>query len=156
MKISRYSDGEREYQEVLDFYKKIEKDFYPPLSQRPSVKGYLDNTLRNNGTIIYLKKNNKIVSLVSYYYHSEKYNSPYIVTVATLKSYRRKGFATILLKKCLSDLKNKKLKKVKVRTWSKNKASLHFYKKLGFKPYKIVKNDRGKNINTIYFQKDLK
>lgn len=41
------------------------------------------------------------------------------------------------------------------RTWSTNEKQMHIFTKRGYKPVKVLPNDRGAGIDTIYFLKQL-
>jgi ribosomal protein S18 acetylase RimI-like enzyme len=154
MEVVKFKNKKGEYEKLLNFLKLVDKDFYPPLSERCPLKEYL-NAIVKDGIIIYLTENNKVIGMIGYYYFSKKFNCAYINTIAVLKEFRGKEFGELLLKKCLSDIKNQNIKKVKTRTWSTNKISIHLYEKFGFKVCNIVKNDRGPGVDSIYFEKKL-
>jgi len=154
MKIIRFANSKDEYKKLLDFFRIVDRDFYPPLSNRCSLKAYLDSIV-SKGVILYFLKNRKIIGLVGYYYFSTTYDSAYIKIIAILKECRGKKFGTALIGKCFLDLKNNNSKKVRIKTWSTNKISIHLYEKFGFKEYDVIKNDRGYGVDTIYFEKDL-
>lgn len=45
--------------------------------------------------------------------------------------------------------------KILTRTWSTNEKQVHIFTKRGYKPVKVLPNDRGPGIDTIYFLKEL-
>ena len=51
--------------------------------------------------------------------------------------------------------KSKKVKKVIVRTWGANFKSISLFKKLGFKKYKTIKNQRINGDSSVWFKKEL-
>jgi len=45
--------------------------------------------------------------------------------------------------------------KILTRTWSTNEKQIHIFTKRGYKPVKVLPNDRGPGIDTIYFLKQV-
>jgi ribosomal protein S18 acetylase RimI-like enzyme len=154
METIEYSDKPGEYDGVLDFFKVIDSYYYPQLSKRCSLREFIDPVIKE-GNIIYIKEKGKIIAMITYFYFNEKFNSAYIDTISIIKDHRRKGLGKMLIDKCLKDLKSKDIGLVKLRTWSTNEITTRFYPKIGFKVSKVVKNDRGKGIDSIYYEKKL-
>ena len=42
MEVVKFKNKKDEYKKLLDFLKLVDKDFFPPLSERCSLKEYLD------------------------------------------------------------------------------------------------------------------
>lgn len=93
--------------------------------------------------------------MITYYYYYPKYKSAYLDVIAISKKFRCKKLTSILMNKMFNDLKSKKIKKLKVRTWSTNLPSTNLYLKYGFKIYRTIKNARGKGVHSIYFKKQI-
>ncbi len=45
--------------------------------------------------------------------------------------------------------------RISTRTWSTNKAQIHSLKKRGYKEQRVLVDDRGPGIDTIYYGLDL-
>ena len=74
----------------------------------------------------------------------------YITIIIIDSRNRNKGFT-----KKMYDviLKERKGKKIATRTWSKNYSHMHILDKLGFKLVQRDLDDRGVNIDTVYYLK---
>ena len=78
-----------------------------------------------------------------------------ISTLAIHPKYRGKFLGRNLLSECFNILIEDKISKVNIHTWSTNKDALNLYKKKGFIIEKIKKEDRGKDIDTIFLSEVL-
>jgi len=66
----------------------------------------------------------------------------YIININILKHQRNKGYGTFLLQECLSDIKSKYIKKVKLNDISSNyRKQNNIYVKFGFKYQDNYNND---------------
>ena len=154
MDIIEYSNKPNEYGDVFEFFKITDSDYYPPLSERKPLAAYIDPIIKD-GNIIYLKENNEIIGMITYYYNYPDLNAAYISTISILEHYRGKNLSKLLMDKCFKDLKNNKIPLVKIKTWSTNNITTNLYPKLGFKIIKVIKDDRGPGVDSIYYEKHL-
>ena len=154
MDVLEYSDKDNEYNEIYEFFKIVDSYYYPPLSKRSPLTEFIDPIIKD-GNILYLKENDKIIGMITYYYFYPDLKAAYIDSISILEEYRGKKLGKLLMDKCFSDLKSKNIHLVKLRTWSTNKITTNLYPKLGFKISDIVKNDRGPGIDSIYFEKHI-
>ena len=91
-------------------------------------EGIINNNLRNlyfyisNSSIHfnYITTNNRIISHIHYIYDIK---SASMIFLKTKKNYKNKGFASILLKKSIKYLKNKKVKKIELDDMSNHSHS---------------------------------
>ncbi|NVM01139.1 MAG: ribosomal protein S18-alanine N-acetyltransferase [Candidatus Helarchaeota archaeon] len=60
----------------------------------------------------------------------------HIISIVIDKDYRRRGYGSILLKKTLEKIKEKKIKKLVLEVRVGNKVAITFYEKFNFKPIK--------------------
>ena len=74
-----------------------------------------------------------------------------IIGIGVAREYRRKGIGLRLYKKAISDLRNKGIKRIVVRSWSTNKPSIKLLSKLGFKKYYTVKGARVNGSDSLWF-----
>ena len=72
----------------------------------------------------------------------------YITTIIINSKSRNKGYTKKMYDKILNE---KKQRKIGTRTWSTNDSHIHILNKLGFKLIKRDKDDRGVNIDTVYY-----
>ncbi len=75
----------------------------------------------------------------------------YVSTVIVHPSYRGRGITEKLYREMLRETKLP----LATRTWSTNYAHIHILDKLQFKLMMVLKNDRGENIDTVYYMKTL-
>lgn len=164
---------------VIDLVKRYNYEFIPPLSCRrdiqeknlsqetsffeDNIESYL-NSLFEQSFIVALD-NEKVVGFMSFrenYIPAEiksgiksgnmlGYNFCYVSTIIVDRKYRKHGLATQFYHELfkLFDL-------ITTRTWSINYGHLNILQKLDFKLVKRISNDRGKNIDTVYFLKNVK
>jgi hypothetical protein len=148
---------------LYNLLQESDKEFVPPLSQRQttqdtilspmnlktstnSVQSYLNSLLKQNNLIAYV--NSQPVGFLSYTY---KDNKVYISTILVQKRFRKQKVATNLYAFLEQSLPKGTL--IETRTWSRNTGNLHTLISRGYSPNRIISSDRGKNIDTIYFQK---
>lgn len=160
---------------VIDLVKRCNYEFIPPLSCRrgiqeknlsqetsffeDNIESYL-NSLFEQSFIVALE-NEKVVGFMSFrenYIPAEIkvenmlwYNFCYVSTIIVDREYRKHGLATQFYHELfkLFDL-------ITTRTWSINYGHLNILQKLDFKLVKRISNDRGENIDTVYFLKNVK
>lgn len=154
MQIKEYHENSNSNEKLLQFLYSIEKDFFPPISTYGPLKEYLDFNIKK-GKILYIEENNEIVGFIGFFLKPKKYDCPYIRTVAILKKYRGKGFGKFLLKSCLNFVKERKYSRVVLTTWSKNEEGIKLYKNLNFHIRDVLKDDRGKGIDTYIFEAQI-
>ena len=75
----------------------------------------------------------------------------YITTIIIDKNCRNKGYTQKMYNILLNQRKDKK---IATRTWSKNLSHMHILDRLGFKLVQRDKDDRGVNIDTVYYLKN--
>jgi [ribosomal protein S18]-alanine N-acetyltransferase len=148
----RYKDSD--FADLIIFFEKIDKDFFPAISKRKSLEDYLRTDIDSGITFLSYISNN-IVGMINLQYNHPNREECYINTIGVHSNYRKKGIASGLIKIILKDARQKKFKKIKTRTWSTNNSGLKLYQKFGFVVDFTVKNDRGKGIDSIYLKKLL-
>jgi len=127
-------------------------------------KKYLNEKSRNWKSLIkdkknpffVIEKNNKIIGFASLEFQKWN-NSAWLRHVVIIPEYRKKGFATKLMKKIKYESRKRKARVLMAETQPKNPATL-FYLKNGFR--KCGYNDRfysnDKNDTAIFMSYDLK
>lgn len=161
----------REKAQIKEILFECDEEFYPPLSQRKSPYQKELNVVTNasDGPIEYynemIKQDfilaydcNEVVGFMTF---KEEYlcepllefgRSLYITTVCVKKSYRGKK----LLSRFYDYIENVVTKElhcdhISTRTWSLNVKQLNSLEKRGYEKISVLKNDRGNNVDTIYF-----
>ena len=166
---------------VWEILKKTNNDFVPPLTERVDsvhdytpeeqekpekkekdekepepVKVYED--IKDN-TFIFIVKEGNIEGFFSFRkdypleINQETVICDYIIAVIIDPNCRNRGYA----KKVYNILLNeRKEKKIATRTWSTNFAHMHILGKFGFELVQRILNNRGPNIDTVYYLKKPK
>lgn len=79
-----------------------------------------------------------------------EYDVLYITTVIVGKKYRRKGIPTAMYEKLMQEFP---VREFLIRTWSENRGQWAALKKLWFQLLKCIPDDRGKGMDTVYYEK---
>ena len=173
MEFKIFSDKDKQfyYQSILDIMIESDNDFVPPLSMRSSTtQSDFSNTDKNqNGIIAYSKQLNEQIilgafeqnQLLGFVSFKENYTTEiiepkylpniYISTVMLTKEARGKGLTQKMYDFLFNNLYANS--NIFTRTWSTNFAHLKILTKFGFGLIKTIPNDRGENIDTVYFAK---
>lgn len=176
-KIIYYSSGEFKkspyYNELWKLVCDSEDEFIPPLNQRSSTtqKDLTDldsehklpteyfNCLMEQETLI-MVEDNKLLGFMSFRnkYIVDGINllepTVYVSTIIVNKEFRGKGICNSFYKE-LFDGKHHNCNYICTRTWSTNISHLAVLEKNGFNIVKILKDDRGNGIDTLYFLKKI-
>lgn len=88
------------------------------------------------------------------------YKDFYVFTLAVRKPFRNAKVASKLYQHFLDNIINKyfsekKLYRVETRTWGDNIVAKKLLKKLGFSLTQVVSHERGENIHTEYYVKQI-
>jgi ribosomal protein S18 acetylase RimI-like enzyme len=158
-------------QKVYRFLERIDHEFVPPLSGRGSSAAtnlaasfdaaahrlgeYVDEVMEQ--VVVFAKTGEKVVGIFTfkpaYFLAALDHYSPcnYITTVATHPDFRNRGVSRTMYHFALNQLSNKYCSPYWVtRTWSANEYHLKLLDQLGFDVVKVLKNDRGFAIDTLY------
>lgn len=163
------SDNQKEsyYEKIQKMLIESDKEFVPPLSARFSTtQTFLSSAPENtDGILAYfneMKKQKFVVAcdkgeLCGFVSYIENYESStvnelpniYISTVIVDRHSRGKALTSAMYKKLFEEYGNAAF----TRTWSTNNAHIKILSALGFEVFKILKDDRGEGIDTIYFKR---
>ncbi len=172
----RILEKEKQQSIYTDAYKMLEaadNEFVPPLSSRSSStqQNFSENTKNRDGIKQYFEqlKNQRFAAafeggvLIAFVSYKENYScaeiSPkelhniYISTLIVSPNARGKGVTKALYGRLFSEYENVN---IFTRTWSTNIAHIKILEKYGFEVIKVLENDRGNKIDTIYFKKSKK
>lgn len=72
-------------------------------------------------------------ALIAYYANDSSRENAFISLIAVSPIYRGEGLAYLLLKNCISDLKQKKFKEITLDVQFENHKAISLYSKFGFK-----------------------
>ena len=171
--------NKQQEKEVWEIVKKADYDFVPPLSDRVDTVhkfiGHNPEEIKNNernqeGPVIFfdeIKKesfaliinNGKIEGFFSFIkdYPLEIDQGTiicdYITIIIIDPNCRNKGYTKKIYNFLLNERKEKN---IATRTWSTNFAHMHILDNLGFKLVQRDIDDRGPNIDTVYYLKESK
>jgi len=149
--ISSYGDIS---EELFDFIKAHDEDFYPPISKRKTITDYVRSIFDIDGRFLACYDNGKLVGLLGialahptfiHFYHYAAIDS----------DYRNKGIASALFQKAEEICRAHGAQRVTARTWSLNKTSQLLLESNGFVHVDTVTDDRGKGVHTYYYTKSL-
>ena len=165
--------------ELWDILCEIDYEFIPPLSYRNSTtykfgskekrigntdkpEAYFETLLAQEIIVCKKKSNNQVIGLMSFipnYNLQIKHKNfvcYYVTTVGVTKRERGNGITNQFYKKVEKILKTQGTSKfIATRTWSTNKPHIKILSNLGYIPIYTSKNDRGYEIDTVYFAKQI-
>ena len=161
---------EEQEQLVYQICVKADTDFVPPLSARTdTIQKFKDipNVPNSNGPkvffdeikkeqFIFIINEGKIEGFMSFikdyelHLDDEIIICDYITTIIIDSKNRNKGYTKKMYDVILNERKGRN---IGTRTWSTNHSHLHILDKLGFKLVRTDKDDRGKNIDSVYYLK---
>jgi 2,3-bisphosphoglycerate-dependent phosphoglycerate mutase len=161
---------EEQEQLVYQICVKADTDFVPPLSARTdTIQKFKDipNVPNSNGPkvffeeikkeqFIFIINEGKIEGFMSFikdyelHLDDEIIICDYITTIIIDSKNRNKGYTKKMYDVILNERKGRN---IGTRTWSTNHSHLHILDKLGFKLVRTDKDDRGINIDSVYYLK---
>ena len=160
------------YDKAYDLLVAADNEFVPPLSSRnSSTQRDFSNAVQGDSITQYFEqlKNQRFAAvfeegaLIAFVSFKENYTcseiSPdelpniYLSTLVVSPKARGKGVATALYQKLFTEYEQVN---IFTRTWSTNFAHIKILSKYGFEVIKVLNDDRGVGIDTIYFKKAKK
>lgn len=137
--VKEYSKSKVCYNELIDFFTRIDCQFDPPFSTRIrdrstvcSIDDYLKKVLSLGNLLIYSSGCSPIEGIVVLYANDTFNRAAYIPMLAIDEKYRGKGIATKLVLAAIELSKRKEMKTIAVKTWVSNGAARKVYTKAGF------------------------
>ena len=109
-------------------------------SKRWTFKSFSDELEIDFSYFLIAVENNTILGFIVAWYTIEQIE---INNIATLPNYRKKGIATALINKIISETSDKKPKSIILEVREKNKIAKQFYNNLGFNKIGYRKNYYG-------------
>ncbi len=97
----------------------------------------------------------KIAGLISYEKQWKGDNNAYISFVAVNPVFRNMGLASELITLLEGQMRFEGMERMYVCTWSTNHSALALYGKKGFSKARVIKDDRGPLVDTVYLVKNL-
>jgi broad specificity phosphatase PhoE len=156
--------NEQQKQDIFELIKSSDNDFIPPLSARGDTRHKFSGKQNGSLTKFYeeiikesfllLLNNGKVEGFFSFLKdHDLELKEQIVVcdyiTIIIINSKgRNKGYTKKMYNAFLNQRKGRS---VATRTWSLNYAHMHILDTLGFKLVQTDKDDRGVNIDTVYY-----
>lgn len=170
IKITDRQEQSRYYDEILKLLSASDEEFVPPLSARCSTtqKDLSQKEKTGQGVLQYFEnmkeqrimvatEADKLLAFVSFRedYTNEEISEKdfpniYISTLIVSPEGRGKRLAQSMYKVLFEKYKSAN---IFTRTWSANTAHIAILSKLQFETLKVLKDHRGKGIDTVYFVK---
>lgn len=151
--------SKEQQQQVRDLAYSCRDEFIPSLDVRYSTKQhnllfqtksdqYFDELVSQHFVLAYVQS--EVVGFLSFRDENFYDGKPclYITTVCVMPMFRKQGIASNMLSLINGE-------RGIARTWSSNTEMINILTKRGYIPIWIIKDDRGYNIDTVYFQKKL-
>ena len=156
------------YDEAYELLVAADNEFVAPLSSRSSsTQQDFSKTVNANSIELYFEqlKSQRFAAVfedgeqIAFVSYKEDYTCPeiapedlpniYLSTLVVSPKARGKGVTTKLYAKLFSEYESVN---IFTRTWSTNFAHIKILEKYGFEVIKVLENDRGNGIDTIYFK----
>lgn len=102
-----------------------------------------------NAEFVVARNKDENIGFIAYYANNQVDKTVYISMIAVSFSHRRQGVGELLLKKCIFDAIQRKMKFIKLEVKKDNLNARYFYEKNGF----IV--EKGATENSLYMKKTL-
>lgn len=155
--ITARKASNKDFNKLLNLFTIINEDFVPPVSKRGTLKENVENIMKikNCYTLILENQMKETMGIISFKKDKEDGKAAYIPWIAVHPKFRRMGVGSMLLSEALKLMKKDHISSVTTRTWSTNAASLKLWRNAEFKKSKVIKDDRGSGIDTIYLTREL-
>jgi ribosomal protein S18 acetylase RimI-like enzyme len=114
-----------------------DKNYKQKLSHRVDIETYA-NKIFSNATRFEAWSRGYLIGLLAVYCNRIDEKKGFITNVSVLKEALGKGIATILVRRCIDYLVEKKFNKIELEVHLENIPAIELYKKSGFK----IKNKR--------------
>ena len=140
---------------LCDFIKESDNEFTPPLFKRTKFVHQLKNGLNNRGLMV-IDADTKPVAATLYQtdYNGDR-EKAYLTFFRIIPELRRLGIGLWFRQKLLGHLKSAGFRSVVTRTWSTNYPMLRLNEKTNFQRTRVIEDDRGPGIDTVYYQLDF-
>ncbi len=118
---------------------------------------FLNKNRIEHGEVLLAFDGKKPVGMCSFHCHPQIFfKSLFLENVVILQGYRRKSVGRKLVQRALKLAKAKGMRRVFSNTWPKNKESVKFHEKLGFKYCGKIADSQGEGEDYVFFSKTVK
>ncbi|NLD47926.1 MAG: GNAT family N-acetyltransferase [Clostridiaceae bacterium] len=125
---------------IYDYLMALDKSLLPTLSSRVNIKDY-SCKLCNYALHFCAFDEEQMVGIVAGYFNDPDNKTVYISSFSVIKSHRKKGIASTLLKKVIHYAISKGFSKIDLQVYIANESAITFYENFGFNK----EFDSGKN-----------
>jgi len=143
-----------DYQKLLEFYRKVDGDFNPPLSQRTcGIEGHISNILSHNGTFVLYEDDDALKGAIGFFPTDESKTVVRFTFLAFDKTARGSTKLYKLAKFLVEQRHNlgySSVTKIEMRTGSEKSANS--LRLLGCNLVREVKGDLTDERTTYYFE----
>jgi aspartate racemase len=138
--------------EVIEHFQRHDDKFFPPLSTRGGVSGYISSLFSMDGRLLLCYISGKLVGVMGFGFNHPEW-STYFQYIAIDQEYQGKGLPQKMVNKGIEMAVAKGETRVVARTWSTNLVMLRFFSLQGFIHFDTLYNDRGEGVHTLLFSK---
>lgn len=146
---------EAEWGLLCDFINESDNEFTPPLFERPEFVCQLKNGLNNRGLLVIDAETIPVAATLYQTDYNGDSEKAYLTFFRIVPELRRLGIGLWFRRKLLGHLKSTGFRSVVTRTWSTNYPMMRLNEKTNFQRTRVIADDRGPGIDTIYYQLDF-
>jgi ribosomal protein S18 acetylase RimI-like enzyme len=123
-------DKSNNKEKLLNFLRKVDHDFNPPLSSKVNLEEYVEKITQQAKLVIRYTTEREIIGLAVLYCNDLKDLKAYVSLVAVASSQRAKGYAKDMMQEAIDHVRRAGFDSVGIHTNNPHAVSL--YKNLGF------------------------
>lgn len=116
---------------LLQYLKRIDQDFTPPLSSRVVLEDYANKLINRAEIFAYKDIDNSIKGFIAFYTNIDE-KSAYITLLSIDKNQRGNGLARNLVQSCVDFCKLKHLNSIELEVSLANSSVIKIYEDIGF------------------------
>lgn len=147
----------KDYQKILKFYKRVDSDYFPKLSEREGgLEGHIQTIIDNGGSFALYESGGSLEGAAGFFPLDEN-KTRVQFTFFTFSKEFRNTLAPYRLAKYLVEMRDelgyKSTKTIIARTWYKKSAER--LKRVGFKQITVISGDIIPERTSYYFESNL-
>ena len=126
-----YGTGDFSVEELYGFLTECDTQFSPLLSSRVNLIKYSEKLILNS-ILFHARENNKTVGIMAFYANDTRLDYAFISLICVWKGYERKGIGSKFIDDCISIVKKKGIKSIRLEVDIENQDAISFYAGIGF------------------------
>jgi len=154
-KVVRVDPESDLWEAVRDLVHRHDREFEPPISDRMTIRAYVEQFRHPPGFMIAALDGEKVVACVGGFVSHPRRHVPFLQCGVVDLQYRRGGIATRLIEEAMKFLVEQGCVAVETRTWSTHKVCRDMLIRLGFELIERHEDDRGSGIDTLIYARAL-